>query len=271
MALKVINDVNYLVERLSTPEEKELFGRKYVIDTVSIDDVRTLDSSQDYVFIAGIPKEVPFKEGPVKNVRELTHDEKIKDELELALFDEMKKIILDTYRVKYQTRDNKEEIVPLLPSIQKAFSNYLYEYASIRKGEDVLHLDANDMYWVIFALADIVNRDKLGDTFVKLQQEGEIRWIDRGKKGKAQMLAYRKLSKYIPSKPGWELPKFESFHDFHEDISDLIHNSIEKYQGGEQPTLILEMAYEILESKREKMGWPEKFYPQKEIPWYAKH
>ena len=257
MALKIKCDVGYILERKSTPDEEKTLGSKRVIDPVSLDDLKDLDPGQDYKLIAAIPKEVPVKKGPVKNIQELTPEKKIKDELELALFNEMKKVLTDTYKIKYKTQKNEEKEGSLLSSIQKTFKKYLIEYRSVRSKDGVIYLDANDKYWVIFAIADIINKEKVGgenlsDIFVKLQQEGEIKWagIDSRSRTKAQMLAYRKLSKYNPYKSGWDLPKFKSFNEFNQAISDLIQNSIEKYKQREQPTLILEMAYEILESKK---------------------
>jgi len=259
--LEIISDVQFVIERPSNLEEEGMYKRRHVIDSVSLNDLQTLDSKQPYELIAGVPKDISIKEGPVKNINDLTHGIKKPDEASLALFDEIMNLISNTYRVQYRTQDNQEKYTSLLPAIERAWSQDLYEYGNIEVEDNEIYVNRGGSWIVISALGKIISEEKLSDAFVKLHKEGEVKWNEDSKlRPKTQSLAYRGLATYVPEWGNirWVLKKFSSFKEFHETISDLINKYRLEYEAKGQPSLILEAAYNVLE--KTKLDYPEKFY-----------
>jgi hypothetical protein len=272
--IDIKGDVQFVIKRRSTSEEEETYRRKKVIDSVSLNNLQDMDSSQTYDLIAGVPKTIPIKGGPVKNIDDLTYGMKKPDEASLALFDQLLELLSTTSEIKYKSNDNHEKESPLLPTIRKAWSQYLYEYGNIEVENDDFYVNTGDAWIVISAIGKIINDKKLSDAFVKLQEEGEIRWTDGNPKlkYKAQSLSTSGLAVYVPDWPSnirWELKKFDSFHDFHEAISKLIDKYRIEQEEKSQPSLILEKAYVILEKMRRKKHYNKNLYHQKETDLWS--
>jgi len=155
--------------------------------------------------------------------------------------------------------------------------------------------DPRPIYVVMEAIMNLLTTDayapNMDQTIAKLFDERIIRfsgkWYEEdGKRWfyrpdtktriAAQALIKMGLVKYVvPTEDGY--PDWEnigwaltSFREFHETFSELLYRKIRENNEKGQRNRIYEKAYEVFEKIRVERGWPEKFYPAKEIPWYAK-
>ena len=258
--LEIVGDTRFVIKRLSIPEEKE---------TVSLNELQALDSKESYRLIAGVPKGIPIEEEPAENVEELIHKTEKPDKYSLAFFDQLEKLRSATSEIRYKSKDGIEKETSLLSTIGKAWKQHLYEYGNIEREEDYVYVNTGGPWIIISALGEIIHREKLDEAFIKLQEEGEIRWVGEDPKlrCKAQYLVRHGLAKYIPEWPSnirWELKKFDSFHDFHQTVMSLIDKYRVEQQEKNQPSLILEEAYVVLKKMRQEKEYPEISYQREE-------
>ena len=267
--VKILSDVRFVIERDATSDERRKYKKESVYDFLSLKHVKDLDSKQEYRLIAGVPESIPINEGPAENIEELAQRREKLDGYSLLFFDQMIKLLADTSEISYKSRDGTKKKASLLSTIRKAWSQYLYEYGNIEKEGNILYVNTGGVWTIVSALGEIIHQEKLDDAFIKLQEEGEIRWAgeDFKLRAKAQSLVRRGLARYIPDWPyniRWELKKFDSFHEFHQTVSSLINKYRVERQEINQPSLILEEAHIVLEKVRQRKGYPEIVYPQKE-------
>jgi hypothetical protein len=220
--------------------------------------------------IGAIPGENAAGNEPVKNIRDLKHE---LNEIDFAFYDEMLDIYITTGDIKYKTRDGKEKKKSLLPAIKNAWREYLYQFGKMEKDGDYFLVNTGDTWTLVCALGKILHEEKLSDAFLKLVEEG-IKWREEWKypllyTSKAQSLARRGFAKYIPEwgNVRWTQRKYDSFNEFLDWITELIDKYRVKHQEENQPSLLLERAYYIIERKREEINYPRKLYEQEEETW----
>jgi hypothetical protein len=236
-----------LFERLCTPEEKKRLNKNRVIDLVPAETFSKLPQDDNRI-LAGLPKEIPIKSGPISDIDEL------KTKTDDPWFNEMLRVIADTFHAKYTSKNNEEVIGPLIPVIYDAWKKQLLKYSFIEHKDDKPLRNEEPMWRVIIALADHFNRKKslyLTEAFLKLYEEGPIKYNEANfhtKVGAAQ-LSKRGLANYVPEWPNnirYERKEFRSFDEFNETIRKIIEKSIEEYKNLGQSTIVFEKAHEVL-------------------------
>ena len=258
-----------IVDRTSTQEEKQKFHRDHVIDLVRIKDSSKLPKDDGRI-IAAIPKETPIEEGPVVDINELKQKLKTEDPLR----HEQLRVLTDTYRLSYTNQKNEVIIGPLIPVIYHSWENFLDEYIFTDYTEKPPALNEENVWNIVYAIAQILNRKKsmhlpVPEIFLKLYEEGPIDYhkVDHNTRSAAFQLSKIGLAKYAPksmSNISFEQKQFNSFKEFHEHIKNIIGNAIKGYREKGQSTLVLDEAYEILSTREKGRNYFDKFYGQKQ-------
>jgi len=258
-----------IVDRTSTQEEKQKFHRDRVIDLVRVEGSSKLPKD-DGRMIGAIPKETPIEKGPVVDINEL----KLKLKTEDPLLHEKLGTLVDTYCLSYTNQKNEVVIGPLIPVIYHSWENFLDEYVFTDNVEGKSVLNEDNVWNIVYAIAQILNRKKtmhlpVPEIFLKLYEEGPIDYhkVDHNTRNAAFQLSKMGLAKYIPksmSNISFEQKQFNSFKEFHENIKKNIGNAIKEYGEKGQSTLVLDEAYEILSKRGKGRDYFDKFYGQKQ-------
>jgi hypothetical protein len=263
------SDVLYLIKRRVSLKEKLKYRSNYVFELVSLEGLQGLDSRQDYKFMGAIPREIVVETKPVKDIEGL-RDEARPDEIDLALYDEMLDVYLTTSEVEYKTRDGKKNRRPLLPTIENAWRKHFSRFERMERDGDHFFINKGDAWMLVCALGKIIHEEKLSDAFLKLVEE-DVKWREEWKRpllytSKAQSLARRGFARYVPEWGNirWTQKKYDSFNEFLDWVTELIDKYRIERQKENQPSLLLEIAYYIIEKKREEINYPRKLYEPKE-------
>ena len=269
---QIEGDILYLIKRRSSSEEKTNYRTNFVYDLVSLQELQSLDSQQGYILMGAIPGRLALKMRPVKHIDDLKSETK-PNNVDLVLYDEMLDVVIATQGVKYKTREGKGKKNPLLPAIENAWREHFYQFGKIELDDNYFIVNKGNLWTLVSALGKIVHEEKLSDALLKLLEE-EIRWGEGHKypllyTSKAQSLARRGFAKYVPEwgKIRWTRMKYDSFNEFLDWVTELIDKYRIKHQEENQPSLLLERAYYILERKREEINYPRKPHQQKEEIW----
>jgi hypothetical protein len=160
-----------------------------------------------------------------------------------------------------------------LPVIERTWKDYLPDYIHKVRGDEGIKTIRDD-WWIIYGSAKIFKKERLTESFLKLQLEHGVPFIaiyfeENGKlkryrpegvvRSGSQILAYNGIARYVPEPPfGWVPRKFNSRIEFHETIKHFIEKYIKKYEEMGQPILLLYWALNALESyekrKLSKLG-----------------
>jgi len=211
-----------------------------VYQCLSVDGIRNLDAKENYSVEAFIPVQ-PFKNS-YENLEDLLTDIKSLEEVEKDLV--LKQLISElekkTLEVNYKGLEGKEVIVYLPNVVKKAFDHYFNLYEKVG-------VNSRDIAIIISGLAEVIHREKVGEAYARIVNEGKLPIFDtdRNIKGQLFKLNSEPLRLIDVNGDSMKLREFE-IKKFLQHLYSLFNVLGKKYRSSGDQSLKIEEAHRVI-------------------------